>query len=1085
MKRSRLLLPVAVLATLVVLAIAAWQGRGGIDGQNARRVVTVGLYENAPKVYTGENGRPAGLFVELLDEIARAEGWQLRYVPCEWADCLERLEQGQLDLMPDVAFSTERARRFDFHKVSVANSWSQVYAQPDLNVQTLEDLAGMRVALLQGGIQQPFLTQLMADSNISFRPVLVNTLGQGYQAVLDGQADAVVTNSFFAARNGLSYRLWETPIVFLPSTLYFAASKGQNADLLARIDAHLSEWRSDANSIYFDAMRRSMADVPAVLVPHWIRWSLAILGTGLLLLLTINLLLQRKVERRTRALVATAQELRAERANLEHLVAERTAELFAAKEEAERLSRVKSDFLANMSHEIRTPMNAVLGMLYLASKGELPPALRNHLSKAQGAARSLLGIINDILDISKIEAGKLEIESVEFSLDAVLEQLTDAVGYQAENKGIEFLIRYDVAIPSRLLGDPLRLGQVLLNLCGNAVKFTERGEIELALRCLDVTATALTLQICVRDSGIGMTPEMQGKLFEKFTQADQSTTRRFGGTGLGLAISKNLVELMGGHIWVEDSQPGKGTTLCFTVQLKIAQQAEARRNEMAEQAGPLLKGIRVLVVDDNDVSREILAEMLRYFQLDVTTSANGPAALTVLESAADKPFDLVLMDWRMPGMNGDQTAQRIHRDPAIQRQPRVVMVTAGGREDVIRLAKQAGVDGYIIKPVSPSTLLDTILSVLGRGRVLGADDPRCGSKPDRAISGQLAGARLLLVEDNDINREFASELLRGEGIEVDEAMNGQEAVEMVQKHDYDAVLMDIQMPVMDGLAAARKIRALAQTPGGEHFATLPIIAMTALAMAQDAERSQAAGMNDHIIKPVAPERLMAVLAKWLRLPVKHGRSTVAISPALQAEEFPTELRALSSLDAREGVRRIGGKVGAYCKQLRRFRERYANAVGELQRLVAQSSVQQAEAYCHALKGVTGNIGATALYEKVAQIDAQLKQGILPDPAALEDMRTLLQAVMRDIDSLAATAAPLPAAVPLDPVLLFECLARLGRALDNDLGAAESLLLELCAGVAGSPLEPEIASIAALVDVFAIDEARAQLRILLERLKPAT
>jgi signal transduction histidine kinase len=261
----------------------------------------------------------------------------------------------------------------------------------------------------------------MADSNISFRPVPVNTLDQGYQAVRDGQADAVVTNSFFSARNALSYRLRETPIVFLPSTLYFAAAKGKNADLLARIDANLSAWRSDANSIYFDAMRRSMADVPTLLVPRWIQWSLAVLGAGLLLQLAINQLLRQKVERRTRALVTTAQELRAERANLERQVAERTAELLAAKEEAERLSRVKSDFLANMSHEIRTPMNAVLGMLYLASKGEAPPALRNQLGKAQGAAHSLLGIINDILDVSKIEAGKLDIEQIEFGLDAVLD----------------------------------------------------------------------------------------------------------------------------------------------------------------------------------------------------------------------------------------------------------------------------------------------------------------------------------------------------------------------------------------------------------------------------------------------------------------------------------------------------------------------------------------------------------------------------------------------------------------------------------------------------------------------------------------
>ncbi len=1074
-KRQQVFL--AALATVVLFVAAACDRMGNAP---VRRTVSVGLYENAPKIYIAENGKPAGLFVELLEAIAKAEDWTLRYVSCQWADCLRQLEEGRIDLMPDVAFSAERAQRFDFHKVSVANSWSQVYAHPDLIVQTLADLVGKRVAILRGGIQQSFLAQLMAGGNISYQPVPVDTLDEGYQAVRDGRADAVVTNSFFAARNGHQYRLGETPIVFLPSTLYFAAAKGKNADLLARIDSHLTDWRRDASSLYFDALRRTMAAPPELLVPRWMQWWLAALGGGLLLLLAISLLLRRQVEHRTRALVKIVRELEIERANLEHQVAARTAELLAAKEEAERLTRVKSDFLANMSHEIRTPMNAVLGMLYLALKGKLSPALRNHLTKAQGAAHSLLGIINDILDFSKIEAGKLDIEQVEFGLDTVLEQLADAVSYQAEHKGIEFLIRYDPTIPRHLIGDPLRLGQILLNLCGNAVKFTDQGEVELAFRCLNASETDITMQVCVRDSGIGMTPEVQQQLFEKFTQADQSTTRRFGGTGLGLAISKNLVELMGGRLWVEDSQPGQGTTMCFTVRLRIARQAQARQRELVEQAGPLLEGIRVLVVDDNEVSREILAEMLRFFRLDVDAVSNGMAALAALQSAAN-PYDLVLMDWRMPGMKGDEVTQRIHRDAAIPRQPRIVMVTAYGREDVIRLSEQAGVDGFLIKPVSPSILLDTILSVLGRGRIFGADDKRRASATDLATSGQLAGARLLLVEDNDINREFAVELLRGEGIMVDEAVNGAEAVDRVRRQDYDAVLMDIQMPVMDGLEAARRIRALADAPGGERYAKLPIIAMTALAMAQDVEQSRAAGMNDHVTKPIAPDRLMAALAKWVQLPVgRTGKpASMAAAAAPQAGELPADLLALTSLDAREGVRRIGGKADAYRKQLRRFREHYPDAVAQLQRLATQQSLRQAEEYCHALKGVTGNIGARALYEQVAAIDSRLKQGELPEAAELERLQALLRQVLRDIDNLdsGAVVATTSAYPTLTPELLRDRLQRLAHALEYDLGAAEPLLAELRAGVAGTPLESEVAAIAALVDVFDIDVALARLRAL--------
>ncbi len=784
----------------------------------------------------------------------------------------------------------------------------------------------------------------------------------------------------------------------------------------------------------------------------------------------LNALVQAVNDSRAR-LFDSLQELKQLNQNLEGIVTARTHELQQAKEVAEEATRAKSDFLANMSHEIRTPMNAVLGMLYLALKSELTPSQHNYLAKAQGAAHSLLGIINDILDISKIEAGKIEIEHIPFALDTVLEQLTDAIGYQAEHKGIEFLIRYDVGIPAHLVGDPMRLGQVLLNLCGNAVKFTEHGEVELGFRCVTATATHMTLQAYVRDSGMGIAPDVQDRLFEKFTQADQSTTRRFGGTGLGLAISKSLVELMGGRIWVEDTSPGKGTTMCFTVQLEIQDTNPLRRGELVEQAGPLLKGIRVLVVDDNEVSRQILAEMLGYFHIDVSTASSGMAALGAIREASGQPYDLVLMDWRMPGMNGDEATRLIYRDAAIIHKPKVVMVTAYGREDVIRLAEQAGVDGFLVKPVSPSTLLDSILSVLGRGRILHAGR---STSPNLASSGCLAGARLLLVEDNDINREFATELLRSEGIEVVEAVDGQQALDMVQQREFDAVLMDIQMPVMDGLESARRIRALAQEPGNQRFATLPIIAMTALAMAQDAQKSREAGMNDHVTKPVAPDRLMAVLTQWVHVPPERA-GVWASAPA--ESDIPPELQAMTTVDAREGVRRIGGKVDAYTRQLRRFRENYAQAASELQRRLDGPDMRAAQDYCHALKGVVGNIGASALFGKVSEMDAALKLATRPDAALLEAVRSQLQDVMCDIDRLAAAARPIAqqVAVTLTQNQLRERLAELQEALVYDLGVAEPLLLELRAALRGTPEEAKIAAIAAKVDVFDIDAAQELLR----------
>ena len=752
---------------------------------------------------------------------------------------------------------------------------------------------------------------------------------------------------------------------------------------------------------------------------------------------------------------------------IEDITAERDAleEMIRAKTLAEEASRMKSDFLATMSHEIRTPMNAIIGMLYLALNAELSPSLHNYLSKAQGAAHSLLGIINDILDFSKIEAGKLEIESIEFGLDSVLEQLKDSIGLLAEQKGIEFLIRYDVNLPPVLVGDPLRLGQVMLNLCNNAIKFTEKGEVELAFHCLSSTEDEMVLHFSVRDTGIGMTPEVVQRLFQKFTQADQTTTRRFGGTGLGLAISKHLAELMGGRLWIDESSPGRGTTVCCTVRLRVAREARTDPRQLVEQAGPLLKDIRVLVVDDNEVSREILAEMLRFFGLEPAVASNGASAMRMLQDKSVRPFDVVLMDWRMPPMNGDEVIRRIHANPAIQPKPKVVMVTAYGRQDVIRAAEQAGVAGLLVKPVSPSILLDTLLTCLGRGRLF---EQKAGDSPRGGIC-DLHGARLLLVEDNDINREFATELLHRMNTEVDCAENGQEALALVQARHYDAVLMDIHMPVMDGLEASRRIRALGKRAGGERFRTLPIIAMTALAMARDEQQSLAAGMNDHITKPVSPERLQAALARWLSITVDPA------APGGLPDALPDDLHALTNLDTARAIHRIGGDAEAYRKQLRRFRARYGDAVEKLTNLLTEGALRPAEEYCHALKGVCGNIGADALFACIATIDAQLKQMSRPEPESLEEMHTLLGKVMNDIDSLEAPArAVLGTGTALsDPEIALHVTRLMGQ-LETDLGAAQATLAELRGGIAESPLETQVRNVAEKIDLFEIDEALALL-----------
>ena len=752
----------------------------------------------------------------------------------------------------------------------------------------------------------------------------------------------------------------------------------------------------------------------------------------------------------------------------------------AAREAADAANAAKSRFLANMSHEIRTPMNAILGFLYLALTSNPPLALHSHLTKAQSAANTLLGVINDILDISKIEAGKLEIETIEFGLEAVLDQLTDTISPLIENQCIELLIRYDASIPSVLIGDPLRLGQILLNLCGNAVKFTERGEIELAFRALSCSETDLHLQVCVRDTGIGIPLDAQRNLFEKFTQADESTTRRFGGTGLGLAICKDLAAMMGGRIWVQDSQPGLGTTICFTVRLGIAPHS-APSVALIEQAGPLLEGMRVLVVDDKDVSRDILAEMLRRLHMDVHVAASAPAAVSALEESVESPFDIILMDQRMHGMNGDEASKLIHGNPAIDHRPKVVLVTTYGCADIAPAAGQTGIDSFLVKPVSPSSLLDCLLSVLGHGHLF--DEARQRklhadfTPPDTT---QLVGARILLVEDNTINREFASELLRRQGIEVAEAANGREAVDMVEKGDYDGVLMDIQMPVMGGLEAACAIRNLARQRGEKRFAVLPIIAMTALAMAQDIERSLLAGMNDHITKPIAPERLMAALARWVHVPEARAQQARTVREGLTPapssgtdREPPPDLVSLATLDVIGGIHRIGGSPDAYCKQLYRFRKHYPDSVSKLRLMVDVADFEQAEKHCHMLKGVAGNLGARGLFDAVSAVSMRLKQRQLPEAVDLECLTTELQLVMADIDRALAVGATQSRSerAPLSPGEVLDRLDQLADALDHDLGAAERPLRELCAGLPDASSEAiRMAEIADMIDIFAIDEA---------------
>jgi PAS domain S-box-containing protein len=743
-----------------------------------------------------------------------------------------------------------------------------------------------------------------------------------------------------------------------------------------------------------------------------------------------------------------------------------------AKSAADEANRAKSEFLANMSHELRTPMNAILGMLTLLGKTELSSKQADYAAKSEGAARSLLGLLNEILDFSKIEAGKMTLDPQPFALDQLLRELSMILSSNLNSKQVELLFEIDPRLPRQLYGDGMRLQQVLINLGGNAVKFTEQGEVRLAIKVLALDAAKVTVQFAVSDTGIGIAEKNQQLIFSGFTQAEASITRRFGGTGLGVAISQSLVALMGGELKLT-SALGQGSRFYFTLELPLA----VANPDQPGLPAPASKALRALLVDDHASVRELLKRMAESLGWEVTLADSGERALTLLQAqqAAGKPFEVIFIDWQMPGLDGWQTSQLIRERLPAPFAPLIVMVTAHQREMLLQrsAADQALLDGFLVKPVTASMLFDALMDAQAKQApsTLG----RLSPAPE---SQRLAGMRLLLVEDNLNNQQIACELLEGEGANVAIANHGQEALEILAANAaaFDLVLMDLQMPVMDGLTATRHIR---QNMGLQQ---LPIVAMTANAMQSDREACEAAGMNEHVGKPFDLHHLVAVLRQQV------GRQTLPvatpIAAALSDSGLPStvsQAAVLAGVNLEQALQFMAGQQELYERLLPMFLENLVAIPEQLHALLAQGDTQSASRLLHSLKGLAGQMGASALALEAAKGE-KLLAGTPPLEQAAAAAEHACSVIMQATPGLMALqqafatqqTAEAQASLPgesIDRPALRAALGTLMQLLENSDMQALADISRLQRQFAPTLNEP-LSALASAINALAFEQAQA-------------